>query len=63
MGQVFAGMETVLQEIFLPRLLFGKFKTLPPIIGSLSTFLAKKARIGLQNHVTPEKINTTVRHV
>ena len=39
----------------LHRLFFGKLKTLPPIVGALSTFLLKKPGLVLQNPVTSEK--------
>ena len=52
-GQAFIGVEKVLRETFLPRLLFGKQKTLPPIVGDLSTFPVKKYGLFLQNPVTP----------
>ena len=49
------GAEKVLQENFLPSNLFGKSKTLPPIVGSLSTSTVKKYVLGLQNTLTPAK--------
>ena len=52
-GYVFAGTEKLLQEIFLPRLFFGKFTSLPPIVRSLSTKLFNKSGLVLQNPVTP----------
>ena len=33
---VFAGVEKMIQETFLPHLLFGKTETLSPIVGALS---------------------------
>ena len=54
-GQAFTGMEKVLRETFLPHIFFGKSKTLPPIVGALSTFPVKKAGLGLQNPVTSAK--------
>ena len=41
------GAETFLQENFLPHNLFEKSKTLPPIVGSLSTSTVKKYVLGL----------------
>ena len=54
-GQAFAGLEKFMQENFLPRILFGRPKTLPPVVGALSKFPVKKYGTGLQNPVTPEK--------
>ena len=48
----FDGVEKLLQETFLPRLLFGKSKYLLPIVGTLSTMQAKKSGPILQD---PEK--------
>ena len=53
--QAFTGMGKALWENFLPCLFFGKSKTLPQIIGYLSTFLVKKSVLGLQNSVKSEK--------
>ena len=50
-GQALVGLENVLRESFLPRILFGKSKTLPPIIGYLSIFMVNKYGLGLQNIV------------
>ena len=36
----------------MPCLLFGKLKTLPPIVGSLSMLPVNKSVMGLQNSVT-----------
>ena len=36
-GQALTGLERFLQETFLPRIFFGESKTLPPLVGSLST--------------------------
>ena len=38
-------------ETFLPRLLFGKTKTLSPVVGALITMLFSKAGLGLLNPV------------
>ena len=51
-GRAFMGMEKVLWETFLPHLLFGKYKTLPPILGALSMFPIDKSLMGLHNIVT-----------
>ena len=40
-----------MQETFVPRLLFGKSKNIPPVVGTLSMFLVNKAGLGLQNPV------------
>ena len=54
-GQAFMGLELFSQETFLPRLFFGKPKTLPPIVRDISTFPVNKARMVLQNPVTSAK--------
>ena len=51
-GQAFSGVETFLQENFLPNILFGKLRTLPPVVVTLGKFLVNKAGLGPQN---PEK--------
>ena len=51
-GDAFAGVDKMIQETFLPRLLFGKTKTLSPIVGALSTILVKKSGLGLLSPVT-----------
>ena len=38
-------------ETFLPRLFFGKTKTLSPIVGALSMMTVKKSGLGLLNPV------------
>ena len=43
MGQTFAGLEKVLQETFLPCLFFGKYKTLPSVIGYLNMLPLKRS--------------------
>ena len=54
-GDVFTGVEKILQETFLPRLFFKSAKTLSPIVGALSMNPVKKNRIGLLNPVDSEK--------
>ena len=49
------GAGKFLPENVLPRLLFGKPKSLRPIIGALSTLPVKKSGLGLHNIVTSEK--------
>ena len=46
-GQVFMVLERVLRETFLNRLLFGKSKTFPPMVGFLSKFPVNKLGMGL----------------
>ena len=41
----------MIQENFLPRLFFGKAKTLSPIVEDLSTMTVKKAGLGIINTV------------
>ena len=53
-GDAFARVEKIIRETFLPRLFFGKKKTLSPIVGDLSTMLVKKYGLGLLNPVTSE---------
>ena len=43
----------------MPRLLFGKFKTLPSVVGALSTFLVKKYGLVLNNPVISARENFT----
>ena len=50
------GAEKLLQETFLPCLLFGKSKSLPSIVGTLSTIQAKKDGLGLQDPVISENV-------
>ena len=49
------GPEKVLQEKHLPCIFFGKYKTVPPIVGYLSTFAVKTSGIRLHNTMTSEK--------
>ena len=51
-GQAFTGLEEVLRENFLHRLLSGKPKTLPSIVVALSMLTVKKSGMVLQNPVT-----------
>ena len=51
-GDIFAGVEKMIQETFLPRLFIGKKKNLSPIVGALSTMQVKKYGLGLLNPVT-----------
>ena len=52
-GYAFVGVEKLLQETFLTCLFFGKLKSLPPIVGTLSTIPVKKFGLSLQDPVTP----------
>ena len=52
---VFAGLEKMLQETFLPRLFFRKTKSLSPIVGALSAMPVKKSGLGLMNSVASAK--------
>ena len=54
-GDAVAGVENMLWEKKLSRLLFRNTKTLSPIVGSLSTMPVKKSGLGLLNPVTPAK--------
>ena len=51
-GNLFAGVEKMIRETFLPRLFFGKTKTLSHVVGDLSTTPVRKAVMGLLNPVT-----------
>ena len=42
----------MIQETFLPRIFFGKTKTLSPIVGYLSAMPVNKAVLGILNPVT-----------
>ena len=56
-GDVFAGVEKLLREIFLPHLFFEESKSLTSLIGYLSTTQVKTSGLGLLNSVTSaEKI-------
>ena len=50
-GYVFAVVEKIIQEIFLPRLFFGKPKYLPSILGTLTTILVNKCGLDLKELV------------
>ena len=52
MRYVFVGVEKLLQDTFLLCLLFGKPKSLSPIVGTLSMSVVNKSGIGLQDLVT-----------
>ena len=47
MGYIFVGLEKLIQEIFLRRLFFGKYKFLLPIVRTLSMFPVNKYGPGL----------------
>ena len=51
-GCVFAGVENLLWETFFPHLFFGKSKSIPPIVGTLSMMPSNEPSLGLQNPVT-----------
>ena len=51
-GDLFAGVEKMTRETFLPRLFFGNTKTLSPVVGALSMIPVSKAGLGLLNPVT-----------
>ena len=52
----FAGVEKIIRETFLPFLLLGKSKYIPPIVVTLSTMAVKKSRLALQYSVpSPNK--------
>ena len=53
--QALMELENFLWETFLPCLLFGKSKTLPPIVGALSKLPVKKSEMGLQSIMTSSK--------
>ena len=56
----FAGVEKIILETFLPRLLFSKTKTLSHIIVALSMIPVQGFGLGLLNPVTSVKENTQV---
>ena len=51
----FAGVEKMIRETFLPRLFYGKTKTLSPIVGILFTIPIKVAGLRFLNSVTLKK--------
>ena len=51
-GESFVGVEKMIRETFFPCLFFGKTKTLPPVVGALSTVSVRKSRLGPLNPVT-----------
>ena len=48
-GDSSAGVEKMISETIFPHIFFGKTKTLPPVVGALSTMPVKKDRLGLLN--------------
>ena len=50
-GYTFAGVDNILQEIFLPHLFFGKYKYLTTLIGTLFTMPINREGLGVQNPV------------
>ena len=50
-GDVFAGVDKMIRETFLPRLFFRKTKTLSSVVGALCTMPVKKSVMGLLNPV------------
>ena len=56
-GALFAVVEKIICENVLPRLFFGKTKTLYPVIGDLSMMTARKSGLGLLNPVTSAQEN------
>ena len=56
-GNALAGVENILWETSLPRLFFGKLKSLTPLIGTLSTITVNKDGLGLQSSVTSMEKN------
>ena len=61
-GDAFAGVEKMIRETFLPRLFFGKTKTLSPIVGTLIKILIKVAGLGLLNSVTSPNDKYLISH-
>ena len=55
MEHAFAGVDKMIRGTFLPRLFFGKTKTLSPIVRAISTMPINKSRLGLLNPVTPSQ--------
>ena len=52
MGHMFAGMEKLTQEILLTCIFYEKSKSLPSIVGTLSTMPVNKSGLFLQYLVT-----------
>ena len=48
---MFTGVDKMIREAFLPRIFFGKKKTLSHIVGALSTMPVKKSGLGILNIV------------
>ena len=59
------GYWNFLQRNFLPRLLFGGLKTVPPFVGDISTVPVKKYSLLLQSAVTSaaDKYNSFLRAI
>ena len=51
-GDMFAGVEKMLREKFLPRLFFGMTKALSPVVRALSNMPVRKSGLRLLNPVT-----------
>ena len=51
-GNLFAGVEKMIRETFLPRLFFVKTKTLSLIVGALTMMPFKKSGLEILNPVT-----------
>ena len=51
-GYLFSGVENIFHETFLPCIFFGKQKSVPPIVETLSTILVNKSGLDLQDLVT-----------
>ena len=54
-GEVFAVVENIIQETFLPRLFFVNTKSLLTIVGALSIILVKKSVLGILYPLTSTK--------
>ena len=53
-GYAFVVAENLLQENLFPSILFGKYKSLPPIVLTLIKTLFNKSGLGLQDPVASE---------
>ena len=51
-GDSFAVLKKMIHKTFLPRLFFGRTKTLSPVVGAISTMPVSKAGLGLLNPFT-----------
>ena len=56
-GDSFKGVEKMIRETFLPRIFFGKTKTLSLVVGAISTIPVKKYGLGLLNPVKSAQEN------